>query len=114
MASRETQTFFNIGEGIGRWLTSRMSHEEERVNRARTWEKPERAPPHWLDPLVGPPKAHKLYRLSLSTTLSSLKSDSHFMKLTVLMTEPNPSPMAAPTAPNVGWRAPLDLGSALS
>jgi len=29
-----------------------MSHEEERVNRARTSEKPERAPPHWLDPLV--------------------------------------------------------------
>jgi hypothetical protein len=29
-----------------------MSHEEERVNRARTWEKPERAPPHGLDSLV--------------------------------------------------------------
>ena len=34
--------------------TMRMSHEEERVNGAGMQQKPERAPPHWLNPLVGP------------------------------------------------------------
>jgi hypothetical protein len=29
-----------------------MSHEEERVNRARMGNKAERAPPHWLNPLI--------------------------------------------------------------
>jgi hypothetical protein len=33
--------------------TTRMSHEEERVNGARIRNKPKRAPPHWLNPLVG-------------------------------------------------------------
>jgi hypothetical protein len=31
--------------------TTRMSHEEERVNGVRMRNKPERAPPHWLNPL---------------------------------------------------------------
>ena len=31
-----------------------MSHEEERVNGARIRREPEHAPPHWLNPLVGP------------------------------------------------------------
>jgi hypothetical protein len=29
-----------------------MSHEEERANGAPMRNKPERAPPHWLNPLV--------------------------------------------------------------
>jgi len=29
-----------------------MSHEEERVNGSQMRNKAERAPPHWLDPLV--------------------------------------------------------------
>ena len=32
---------------------SRMSHEEERVNGFRMGDKPDRAPPHWLNPFVG-------------------------------------------------------------
>jgi len=31
-----------------------MSHDEERVNRAAIWEKGDRAPRHWLNPLVRP------------------------------------------------------------
>jgi hypothetical protein len=30
-----------------------MSHEEERAKAVRTRNKPERAPPHWLNPFVG-------------------------------------------------------------
>jgi hypothetical protein len=33
-------------------LTMRMSHEEEPVNGTRNRNKPDRAPPHWLNPLV--------------------------------------------------------------
>jgi hypothetical protein len=35
-----------------RSLTLRMSHEGERARGARTRNQPERAPPHWLNPLV--------------------------------------------------------------
>src|ERR1035437_5648869 len=38
-------------------LTTRMSHEEERVNGARMRYQPQRAPRHWLNPLVGPVRA---------------------------------------------------------
>ena len=35
-------------------LTLRMSHEGERATGDRIEDQPERAPPHWLNPLVGP------------------------------------------------------------
>ena len=60
----------------------------------------------WLPRLVGPPMAHELDHLNRSTSLSNLKSDSHFMKPNQCITAANPSPIAAPTAPNVEWRAP--------
>jgi hypothetical protein len=31
----------------------RMSHDEERANGSRVWDKRDRAPRHWLNPLVG-------------------------------------------------------------
>ncbi len=36
------------------FLTMRLSHEEERATDARIQDQPDRAPPHWLQPLVGP------------------------------------------------------------
>ena len=39
-------------------LTIRMSHDEERARGARLEQQPDRAPRHWLDPLVGPCAAH--------------------------------------------------------
>jgi hypothetical protein len=44
---------------IGVAITSRMSHDEERLNGFRTRNKPERAPPHWLDPLVSSSRREK-------------------------------------------------------
>jgi hypothetical protein len=44
--------------------TTRMSHEGERVNGARTGENRDRAPPHWLNPLVRPCSAPSRPRLS--------------------------------------------------
>jgi hypothetical protein len=46
-----TLPFSDVGGHRG--LTMRMSREEERVNGAQMWNRPKRAPPHWLSPLAG-------------------------------------------------------------
>ena len=45
-----------------------MSHEEERDRSARMRSKPERAPPHWLNPLVSQPGVP--YRLWVNLAIS--------------------------------------------
>jgi hypothetical protein len=49
-----------LGKGciLVRCLTARMSYEEERVTRTRTREEADRAPPHWLNPVVRLPLGH--------------------------------------------------------
>ena len=42
-----------VGHDVAVRLKQRMSQEKERVNGTRTGNKPDRAPPHWLNPLVG-------------------------------------------------------------
>jgi hypothetical protein len=41
-----------VGHDVAVRLAQRMSQEEGRVNGTRIGNKPDRAPPHWLSPLV--------------------------------------------------------------
>src|ERR1035437_1709058 len=54
---RSTNLGKKLGISVGRGLTSRMSRDEERGNHARIRNQPDRAPRHWLNPLVGPVRA---------------------------------------------------------